>query len=89
MCIIAAITLLVSTFVLLPPPCIKTTISAQISGKVKCTSCVKKTVWKVGEEQKVKKVKEKRKRRKIGRRSTCKDQEEGAVSFKPSASGKF
>ena len=51
---------IVSTFVLLPPPCIKTTIGAQISGKVKCTSCVKKTGWKVGEEQKVKKVKESR-----------------------------
>ena len=64
-----------STFVLLPPLCIKTTIGAQISGKVKCTSCMKKTGWKVGE---VKKGKEKqRKRRKIGRRSTCKDQEEG------------
>ena len=56
---IAAITLLVSTFVLLPPLCIKTTIGAQISGIVKCTSCVKKTGWKVGEEKKVKKVKEK------------------------------
>ena len=32
------------------------TIGAQISGKVKCTSCVKKTGWKVDE---VKKVKEK------------------------------
>ena len=53
-CVIAAITLLVSTFVLLPPPCIKTTIGAQISGKLKCTSCVKKTGWKVGEEKKVK-----------------------------------
>ena len=52
--------MLVSTFVLLPSPCIKTTIGAQISGKVKCTSCVKKTGWKVGEEQKVKKVKESR-----------------------------
>ena len=43
---------IVSTFVLLPPPCIKTTIGAQIPGKVKCTSCVKKTGWKVGEEKK-------------------------------------
>ena len=52
--------MLVSAFVLLPPPCIRTTIGAQISGKVKCTCCMKKTGWKVGEERKVKKVKEKR-----------------------------
>ena len=66
------------------------TIGAQISGKVKCTSCVKKTGWKVDEEQKSEESeRETGKRRKIGRRSTCKDQEEGALSFKPSTSGKF
>ena len=62
---------------LLLPPCIETTIGAQISGKVKCTSCVKKTRWKVGEEQKSEESERKTgKRRKIGR-STYKDQEEG------------
>ena len=78
-----------STFVLLPPPCIKTTIGAQISGKVKCTSCVKKTGWKVGEEQKVKKVKESREEEKDREKEHMQGPRRGSLSFKPSASGKF
>ena len=61
------------------------TMGAQISGKLKCTSCMKKTGWKVSEEQKVKKVQKKN-------REEEKDREKEHMQEprrEPSASGKF
>ena len=48
-----------------------------------------KTGWKVGEEQKVKKVKESREEEKDREKEHMQGPRRGSLSFKPSASGKF